>query len=459
LGRTNNLALIGALVVGWGISKVSLKTILLDLSLLILVIALVLLPAILHSSEAAGKFVLITYTGVYNFTMGNLPGVSGAYTDQATHSLGPTLQFITEQPLAWLALLIRKCQLFFTFPWSPVPFFDLSLYYISLWSGFIILYLFYFFKSFTPRRSALHLALIFYTASIIIAHVEDEYRLPILPVLFIFVALLLVELLFLFSLGLTRVTAIITRLQLQKPALALASSLSIIVLFILLLPSFETSQRGGSMQEQPAYGGVIVGQNFQMECPYLNQIAVKLAAAGSGGSTIFHLQENNLEGPEIYRQVLNTTQLISAHYHYITFPEVSDSAGKQYTFYFDTAELKTAEEGLFFFGGQPPFAESLNRLDPKRFQNGAFIKLDHSTPNIEKLNGNLVFTASCRATPATLASISIERVARVTPFPKTATNILLILLILSGATFLGSCLFIVYKIFIYRRATYPEKVE
>lgn len=211
------------------------------------------------------------------------------------------------------------------------------------------------------------------------------------------------------------------------------------------------------MQEQPAYGGVIVGQNFQMECPYLNQIGVKLVAAGSGGSITFHLQENNLEGPEIYSQVLHTAQLVSAHYHYITFPEVSDSAGKQYTFYFDTAGLKTAKEGLFFFGGQPPFAESLNRLDSERFKNGAFIKLDRSAPNVEKLKGNLVFIASCRATPATLASASIERLAGKNPFPKTTAILLLILLILSSATFLGSCLFIVYRA--YRKSTYPKKVE
>jgi 4-amino-4-deoxy-L-arabinose transferase-like glycosyltransferase len=125
LGRTNNLAILGA-VIGWFILlKVPLKDLLINIALLCLLTLLVILPAIFHSSLNAGKFVLVTYTGAYNFTMGNLPGAPGTYWDQATASLEPSLEFITQHPLDWLLLTLRKLRLFFTFPWSPAQFNEL----------------------------------------------------------------------------------------------------------------------------------------------------------------------------------------------------------------------------------------------------------------------------------------------------------------------------------------------
>ncbi len=450
LGRTNNLVIIGAIALWLILSKDSLKNLVVDLGLLLFITFLTLLPASIHTSLAAGKFALVTTTGVYNFTMGNLPDSPGYYTDIAVQSLEPSLKFITEQPVDWLLLTIQKFRLFFTFPWSPTWLHELPLYFVIPWGIIAVLYFFYFFKTFSPQRSLLHFSLIFYAASIIITHVEDEYRIPILPVLFIFAAATFVSIATqLHKLGL-KVYNSLSRWQVRKPALVLSYSLLVIMAFIAYAPSSKISYKVDYIESDAVHSGIIVGQNFQIDCPNLNQIGVNMFALNPDKSITFHLKENSIDGPELYSQVINTSQLKSFAYHSIIFPEISNSAGKNYTFYFDTANLNSAEQGVFFTGGLHPFAESLNRIDAaKKITGGAFVKQD----SLDNLPGNLSFFAYCKAHRWQLIQTAINHLAAKTPFSQIVGFLLSATFIVHCIALLVSAVFVVYKVYNGHRNT------
>ncbi len=427
---------------------VSHKSLFIDVSILCATTLLILSPAIVHSSLAAGKPVLVTMAGEYNFTMGNLPGAPGTYWNQATHSIEPSIKFITEQPVDWLFLIIRKSRLFFTFPWSPARFHELNFYFATLWSIFAIFYFFYFFKTFLAQRSLLHFVLIFYAASIIITHVEDEYRLPILPVIFIFVSITLINLAHYFFKSYNYIQTKIVELQIQKPVLFWGGAALVIVTLVLQIPDSKTFHKVevDYVEREIAYGGIIVGQNFQVDCPNLNQIEVKMFSPTPDNFITFYLKENSPHGPEIYSQEINTSQLASFSYYRIDFPEIADSAGKSYIFFFDTANLKSAEEGIVFAGGQHSFAESLNRIDfTKRIFGGAFISLDSSFVNSENLDGNLVFSTYCNSELPSLIEFTIDRLAQKTFAPQIVKPLLIAVLIASCVILLTSLIFIIYK--------------
>ncbi len=441
LGRTNNLVVIGAVIFWFVLTRTQTKKLLVDSLIIGLGPLLLILPATIHNFKVSGQFVLITSSGAYNFTMGNLPGAPGTYWDQATPDIKPALQFISQQPLAWLLLTLNKFRLFFTFPWSPAPAAELPFDYILIWVTLTGLTGYYFFKTFTRKRSLLHLTLIFYAASIIFTHVEDEYRIPVLPVIFIFVAVALANLL---SYGRTislKIYQTSRQRRILKPVIIFGWSLLVILIFEMFLPGNSIAQTIDSVESQAAYGGVIVGQKFQIACPNLYQIRVKMFSKRPGGTVDFHLKEGSAEGIELNNQTIATAEITTFDYYPITFNEIPDSAGKLYTFYFDTAGLKSPDEGIYFAGGRDPFAESLNRLDfTKRITGGAFVSLG-------ELESNLAFLAFCKTSLPQRIVTAINRLAKLTGNPSLFQSLLIFWLVAHLIALVGSGGFILYKIF------------
>lgn len=441
LGRTNNLIILGAIGLWFILCKIPFKELIVRMGVLCLITLVIILPAIYHSSQAAGRFVLVTDTGVFNFTMGNLPNAPGTYWDQALHSLEPTIRFISQQPLDWLQLTLRKFRLFFTFPWSPARLHELPFYSIILWLIVTLCFFFYFFRTFSARRSLLHLSLLFYTGSIVIAHVEDEYRIPVLPLIFLFLSVAMISLIKnLYKTG-SKIYNGIIQLQIQKPAAIFIWSGLVVAIFLGQIPGSQVSAKVDSIKGEAVYNGVTVGQTFQIGCPRLYQIKVKMFSLNPHGAIAFHLKEGSMDGSEVFSQIIPTADLNYFDYHTITFPEISASAGKEYTFYFDTSSLKSADEGLFFAGGRHPFAESLNRLEPsQRIVGGAFVSLGN-------LDGNLAFAALCHTNPLELTHTAIDQLAKKTAMPHIVKPMLATLLIAHGLASLGSLIFIIIKIY------------
>jgi hypothetical protein len=237
-------------------------------------------------------------------------------------------------------------------------------------------------------------------------------------------------------------------LQIQKPVVFFLGSALVVITLALQIPNSKTFHKveADYVEREVAYGGIIVGQNFQVDCPNLNQIEVKMFSPIPNNLIIFHLKENSPNGPEIYSQEINTSQLTSFNYYTINFPEIADSAGKSYIFFFDTANLKSAEEGIVFAGGQHSFAESLNRIDfTKRIFGGAFISLDSSFVSSGNLDGNLVFSTYCNIELPSLIEFTIDHLAQKTFAPQIVKPLLIAFLIASCVILLTSLIFIIYK--------------
>jgi 4-amino-4-deoxy-L-arabinose transferase-like glycosyltransferase len=440
LGRQNNIVLIGAIAL-WLLMESPFKQALIDIGILCFIVLLTISPIIVRNSIIANSFTpFIVDHGVTQFTMGNLPGAPGHYSPIATHSIESSIKFIKEQPIEWVLLTLRKGRLFFTFPWSPARLHELPLSFVLFWGIFAAFYLFNFIKSLSPERSLLHFSVIFYSASIIITHVEDEYRLPILPVLFIFAAVTIIDL----AAQLYKVTLRLydhaKKWQVQKPAIGLIVSSLVIVAFAIWTPSPHVTYKVDSVESSPLHSGMIIGQNFHIDCPNLNQIAVKMFSAAPDNSVTFHLNSNSLDGPEIFSQQIDTAQLTSLDYHRISFPEISSSAGQNYFFYFDTADLATAEDGIVFVGGKHPFAESLNRIEATpRYVGGAYV-------NSEELDGNLAFSAHCNASQLDLIKTAVDTLADETPKPKITRLFVNVVLIVTILTFVVSVINIIFKV-------------
>lgn len=407
IGRQNNIVVIGA----FGLSAIMLKTpvkkLLADTLIVGITMLLVISPFIIRNSIIEGHLApFIIDHGISQLTMGNLPGVPGHYTDVSSQTLEPTLRFITEQPLDWFLLTLRKTRLFFTFPWSPARFHELPLSFVLFWITTTILWIFYFIKSFSPQRSLLHLTIIFYAMSIIITHVEDEYRHPILPIILMFASVTLVNSANLIYKAVAHIYRRSRHWQIQKPAIVLIGAMLILLLFFINVPRLQVSDKVDSIESDPVYSGIIIGQRFQVNCPNLHQINVKMFAPTPDNKFTFHLKEQSVDGPEVYKQSLDTTHFDKFAYHSITFPAIENSAGKEYLFFFDTTSLQSEQEGLYFAGGRPPFAESLNRIDfEPRIKGGAFVSLG-------ELDGNLAFSAHCQTGILDLFDIAIERFAQ-----------------------------------------------
>lgn len=425
IGRQNNGVLFVAAAGWWLLLKTPPRRLAGNLLGLGLPALLVVSPLLIRNSIVAGRPALfIIDHGISQFTMGNLPGAPGTYWDTAPETLEPTIRFITGQPLDWLLLTLRKFRLFFTFPWSPARLHELPLSWLVFWLVSGALFFGYFFKSFSPRRSLLHFSLALYAASIILTHVEDEYRTPVLPLIFIFAASMLLDLVARLYRLAGKTWQRFGRGRARAAAALLLWSLLVSGLFAWSIPPAGVAHRVDAIQSEPVYGGVRVGQTFQAPCPNLSGVKVKMKGGGSGGPVMFHLVEGPAGGPELYRQQFDPAGWTGLDYQPVDFPAIPDSAGRTYTFYFDTSNLRSAEEGLVFAGGRPPLAESLNRIDFKpRITGGAFVSLG-------RLDGNLAFSASCAAGPVRLAQTAIARLAQKTPWPGLVAPLIVLALAL-----------------------------
>jgi hypothetical protein len=229
--------------------------------------------------------------------------------------------------------------------------------------------------------------------------------------------------------------------RILKPVIIFSWSLLVILVVGMFLPGNSTAQTVDSVESQAAYGGVIVGQKFQIDCPNLYQISVKMVSNNPDGTITFHLKEGSAEGVELNHQTIATAEITTFDYHPLTFDPIPDSAGNFYTFYFDTAGLKSPDEGIYFAGGRDPFAESLNRLDfTPRITSGAFVSLG-------ELDGNLAFEAFCKASFPQQIETAINRLTNLTNNPPLFQSLLVFWLVAHLIALIGSGGFILYKIF------------
>ena len=437
IGRQTNGVLVVAAAAGWLVLTTPPGRLAANLLLLGRPALLVVSPLLVRNSILAGQFSpFIIDHGISQLTMGNLPGAPGTYWDRSAETLAPTLRFITGQPGDWLLLTLRKFRLFFTFPWSPARLHELPPFWLAFWLGSGALFLGYFFKSLSARRCLLHLSLALYAASIILTHVEDEYRTPVLPLIFLVVAYGLVDLAARSGRLVLKAGERVRLWRSQGAAALLLWSLLVLGLFAWFIPPAGIAHRVDTIHSDSVYGGVRVGQTFQAPCPNLSQVRVKMAARGPGGPVTFHLTRGAAGGPEVRAQQLDPAGWSGLAYRSINFPPVPDSAGQTYTFYFDTAHLRSAEEGLVFAGGRHPLAESLNRIDfEPRITGGAFVSLG-------RLDGNLAFSAACAAGPVQLAQAAVARLAQKTPWPGLAAPLVLPALALHALLALAAGLYL-----------------
>ena len=95
-----------------------------------------------------------------------------------------------------------------------------------------------------------------------------------------------------------------------------------------------------------------------------------------------HLREGDYNGPELYAETLDTYNIRRANYTGFIFPDIVDSAGKQYTFFFDTAEMQAEENGLV------ALVEPEIPIDTVKSGSALF--------NGQEVPGDLTFFAYCR---------------------------------------------------------------
>jgi len=149
-------------------------------------------------------------------------------------------------------------------------------------------------------------------------------------------------------------------------------------------PRYHVGQAIGEINSPGIFGGITVGQSFVSPCNHLYQIDVKIRTNNPAISqkVTFHLREGNFDGPELYSTELDTKDVRRANYTGFAFPEISNSAGQPYTFFFDTAAMPSEANGLVVL------------IEPEipvdTVKNGSALL------NGQKMPGDLTFFAYCQ---------------------------------------------------------------
>ncbi len=387
LGRSTTLTQIGIFTLWFFLLKSSVKKIVVNLAVMLcLVFAIIALP-IFNNYRIYHQIVFINRNGALNLLIGNNPESQGQYyfpidftnaikLEQRSYEQA-IVDYIIEHPTDWGLLLMKKLVIFFTFPWWRVGYLsDPSPMWVVFWLTAAVICLFYAVKLFTPYRSILHLTILGYAVPIIVFFVEERFRIPILPMMFIFVFAVAVEI------G----EFISNRLRLTNTArltLLFSGLLGVIVIYA-IYPQQKVGQGIGEIHTPPIYGGMTIGQSFRSPCSNLYRIDVKIRTNNSKISqlTTFHLKEGNVDGSELYSKTLDTYNIRRANYTSFIFPDIPDSAGKTYTFFFDTASMQSRENGLV------SLVEPDIPVDTVKSGSVLF--------NGQKMPGDLTFFAYCR---------------------------------------------------------------
>ena len=350
LGRATSLTLVGAFIVWRYLLKIPFKKIITDSVIMVCIILVLLLPAIWHNYQTSSSFSFITTTGPINLFIGNNSQSQGQYyfpselaslitPDQSTYIyLRDVVDYIIQQPVPWSLLQIRKLQIFLTFPWWRVGylFTEPSLGWNIFWLSTSVIYALVYFATFTRDRAILHFALLFYVLATVVFFVEERFRLPLLPIMFIFTSVSLIK-------SGQYIVCKLKRFNVLKLVLGLA-----VAIMIILRSPHKIGQAIGEINTPTIYGGMTIGQSFRPNCSGLYRIDVKMRTNNPEiiQPLSFHLREGTIDGPELYSKNFTTQHIRRANYTSFVFPEIPDSINKQYVFFFDTAMLQSPENGL-----------------------------------------------------------------------------------------------------------------
>jgi len=351
-GRGTVLAQIGVFALWFFLLRIPLKRVFLNIAMITGIVAVILSVQISYNYIIYNQLqFIIRNTGTLNFFIGNNPESQGQFyvpgnltaliiEGQTTYTR-EVLNFIVEQPVVWGQLFVKKPVIFFIFPWWRVGYWSNP---SPTWAVFYLVAagvcLFYAVKLFTRYRSVLHLTIMGYALPIALFFVEERFRIPLVPMLFVFLGAVLNQI----WLDVSRWLNLSKAAQL---ALLWGGMLSAVVLYA-ICPQRSVGQAIGEINSPGIFGGMTIGQSFVSPCNNLYRIDVKIRTKQPEVSqqVIFHLQESGIDGPEIYTQPLDTYNVRRANYTSFTFPEIPDSANKAYTFYFDTAQIPSDLLGL-----------------------------------------------------------------------------------------------------------------
>ena len=351
-GRGTVLAQIGVFALWFFLLRIPLKRVFLNIAMITGIVAVILSVQISYNYIIYNQLqFIIRNTGTLNFFIGNNPESQGQFyvpgnltaliiEGQTTYTR-EVLNFIVEQPVVWGQLFVKKLVIFFIFPWWRVGYWSNP---SPTWAVFYLVAagvcLFYAVKLFTRYRSVLHLTIMGYALPIALFFVEERFRIPLVPMLFVFLGAVLNQI----WLDVSRWLNLSKAAQL---ALLWGGMLSAVVLYA-ICPQRSVGQVIGEVNSPGIFGGMTIGQSFVSPCNNLYRIDVKIRTKQPEVSqqVIFHLQESGIDGPEIYTQPLDTYNVRRANYTSFTFPEIPDSANKAYTFYFDTAQMPSDLLGL-----------------------------------------------------------------------------------------------------------------
>ncbi len=350
-GRGTTLTQIGVFVLWFFLLKMPVKKVIANFAVMLCIVGAIIALPILHNYRTYNQFVFINTNGAMNLFIGNNPESQGQFyvppaLYQSVLQGGTTYQeeilaYITQQPADWIALTAKKLAVFFIFPWWRVGYLsDPSPMWLVFWLAAMGISLLYAVKLFTPFRSILYLTIVGYAAPIIVFFVEERFRIPILPMLFIFV----------FAVAAEIGASVVNRLGLTNSARAtllfcgLWGAMGIYAVY----PQQKMGQPIGEIHTPPIYAGLTIGQSFRSTCANLYRIDVKIRTNNPEISqqTTFHLKEGGFDGPELYAETLDTYNVRRANYTSFIFPNIPYSAGKRYTFFFDTAAIQSEENGL-----------------------------------------------------------------------------------------------------------------
>jgi hypothetical protein len=350
-GRTTTLMLIGVFVLWLILLKTPLKKMAIGGAIVAGVSLIIATQPAIQDYLRYNQLVLVAGNGPMNLFIGNNPESQGQFygppeaisrirRGESTYQQN-VIDFITHQPFDWLQLMLKKMVIFLTFPWWRVGYLSHpSLTWVVFWMAALGICVTYLVRLFTPFRAILYLSFVGYALFTIIFFVEERFRIPILPVMFILFAAVLVQLWH----------DVTMKLRLSKHIRLAVLSGGIMGIFVIFMtyPQQKTGQAIGEIHTPPIHSGLTIGQSFVSPCNRLYQIDIKIRTNNPEISqkATFYLKEGGTDGQEIYSQVLDTKNVRRANYTSFSFPEIPDSAGKPYTFLFDTSAMQAKDNGL-----------------------------------------------------------------------------------------------------------------
>jgi hypothetical protein len=121
--------------------------------------------------------------------------------------------------------------------------------------------------------------------------------------------------------------------------------LAVVLVWIFLLFSKKIVVYNSYINTIPAgeiYGEKKIGQTFKAEYDDLMALDILMAnyAREVTGEIIFHFKRNKDAAEDLFKKALNAERIKDNHYFRYMLPEIEDSKGKKYYFYFEAPQAK-----------------------------------------------------------------------------------------------------------------------